>query len=186
MPWTLSSAPVGLVSCSMKPLDMGWRVILTAKGSRHSAVALDSRWPRSCARWSMTGQCQARRRSMWTTRGRPRRTVLVENGILRGYLQDRLKVPPLMGVAPSGNGRRESYAHMPMPRMTNTFMLGGESTPQDIIASVASGLYAVSFGGGQVDITNGKFVFSASEAYFIEDGKLTASSQRRQPRWQWS
>jgi len=100
------------------------------------------------------------------------RTVLVENGILRGYLQDRLNAR-LMGVAPTGNGRRESYAHMPMPRMTNTFMLAGESDPQEIIASIDSGLYAVSFGGGQVDITNGKFVFSASEAYLIEDGKLT-------------
>jgi TldD protein len=100
------------------------------------------------------------------------RTVLVENGILRGYLQDRLNAR-LMGVAPTGNGRRESYAHMPMPRMTNTFMLGGESDPQEVIASIDSGLYAVSFGGGQVDITNGKFVFSASEAYLIEHGKLT-------------
>jgi TldD protein len=78
-----------------------------------------------------------------------------------------------MGVAPTGNGRRQSYAHLPMPRMTNTFMLGGESEPEDIIASVASGLYAVSFGGGQVDITNGKFVFSANEAYLIENGKIT-------------
>ncbi|MBM3223635.1 MAG: metalloprotease TldD [Candidatus Tectomicrobia bacterium] len=100
------------------------------------------------------------------------RTVLVENGILRGYLQDRLNAR-LMGVAPTGNGRRESYAHMPMPRMTNTFMLNGASDPEEIIASVDSGLYAVSFGGGQVDITNGKFVFSASEAYLIENGKLT-------------
>ena len=100
------------------------------------------------------------------------RTVLVENGILRGYLQDRLNAR-LMGMAPTGNGRRQSYAHMPMPRMTNTFMLNGESTPDEIIGSVRSGLYAVSFGGGQVDITNGKFVFSANEAYLIEDGKVT-------------
>ena len=100
------------------------------------------------------------------------RTVLVENGILCGYLQDRLNAR-LMGMAPTGNGRRQSYAHMPMPRMTNTFMLNGESTPDEIIGSVASGLYAVSFGGGQVDITNGKFVFSANEAYLIEDGKVT-------------
>lgn len=100
------------------------------------------------------------------------RTVLVENGILCGYLQDRLNAR-LMGVAPTGNGRRESYAHTPMPRMTNTFMLAGESEPTDIVASVKSGLYAVSFGGGQVDITNGKFVFSANEAYLIEDGKVT-------------
>src|SRR5205814_3023850 len=101
------------------------------------------------------------------------RTVLIEDGILKGYMQDALNAR-LMGVAPTGNGRRESYAHMPMPRMTNTFMLGGESAPEDIIASVDSGLYAVSFGGGQVDITNGKFVFSASEAYLIEHGKLTS------------
>ncbi len=100
------------------------------------------------------------------------RTVLVENGILCAYLQDRLNAR-LMGMAPTGNGRRQSYAHMPMPRMTNTFMLNGESTPEEIIGSVASGLYAVSFGGGQVDITNGKFVFSANEAYLIEDGKVT-------------
>ena len=100
------------------------------------------------------------------------RTVLVENGILCGYLQDRLNAR-LMGMAPTGNGRRQSYAHMPMPRMTNTFMLNGESTPEEIISSVASGLYAVSFGGGQVDIANGKFVFSANEAYLIEDGKVT-------------
>ena len=100
------------------------------------------------------------------------RTVLVENGILCGYLQDRLNAR-LMDMAPTGNGRRQSYAHMPMPRMTNTFMLNGESTREEIIGSVSSGLYAVSFGGGQVDITNGKFVFSANEAYLIEDGKVT-------------
>ncbi len=100
------------------------------------------------------------------------RTVLIEKGILRGYLQDRLNAR-LMKTAPTGNGRRESFAHVPMPRMTNTFMLPGESTPEDVIKSVKHGLYAVSFGGGQVDITNGKFVFSASEAYLIEDGKAT-------------
>jgi TldD protein len=87
-------------------------------------------------------------------------------------MQDRLNAR-LMGVAPTGNGRRQSYAHMPMPRMTNTFMLPGNTAPEDIIASVDSGLYAVSFGGGQVDITNGKFVFSANEAYLIEGGKVT-------------
>jgi len=100
------------------------------------------------------------------------RTVLIENGILRGYLQDRLNAR-LMDVPLTGNGRRESYAHMTMPRMTNTFMLAGESTPEEIIGSVSKGLYAVSFGGGQVDITSGKFVFSATEAYLIEDGKVT-------------
>lgn len=100
------------------------------------------------------------------------RTVLIENGTLRGYLQDRLNAT-LMKMPLTGNGRRESFAHMPMPRMTNTFMLPGDATPEEIIRSVPRGLYAVSFGGGQVDITSGKFVFSASEAYLIEDGQVT-------------
>ncbi len=99
------------------------------------------------------------------------RTVLIENGILKGYMQDRLNAR-LMGTTSTGNGRRESYAHLPLPRMTNTYMLPGEHHPQEIIASVESGLYAVNFGGGQVDITSGKFVFSASEAYLIEGGKV--------------
>ena len=98
--------------------------------------------------------------------------VLIENGVLRSYLQDSLNAR-LMGMPPTGNGRRESYAHIPMPRMTNTYMLAGDKDPQEIIASVKNGLYAVNFGGGQVDITNGKFVFSASEAYAIENGKVT-------------
>jgi TldD protein len=100
------------------------------------------------------------------------RTVLIEKGVLKGYLQDKLNAG-LMKMPLTGNGRRESYAHIPMPRMTNTFMLAGESAPEDIIRSVDKGLYAVSFGGGQVDITSGKFVFSASEAYLIEGGKVT-------------
>jgi TldD protein len=99
------------------------------------------------------------------------RTVLIERGVLRGYLQDRLNAA-LMRMTPTGNGRRESFAHLPMPRMTNTFMLAGEDAPEDIIRSVDRGLYAVSFGGGQVDITSGKFVFSASEAYTIEGGRV--------------
>jgi TldD protein len=99
-------------------------------------------------------------------------TVLIENGVLKGYLQDKLNAR-LMGVASTGNGRRESYAHLPMPRMTNTYMLAGDHAPAEIIASVDKGLYAVNFGGGQVDITSGKFVFSASEAYLIERGKVT-------------
>lgn len=98
--------------------------------------------------------------------------VLIENGILKGYMQDKLNAR-LMGVAPTGNGRRESYAHLPMPRMTNTYMLAGKSTPQEIIESVEYGIFAPNFGGGQVDITSGKFVFSTSEAYLIEKGKVT-------------
>ncbi len=98
--------------------------------------------------------------------------VLIEKGILKGYMQDKMNAR-LMGVAPTGNGRRESYAHLPMPRMTNTYMLPGEHKPEEIIASVDRGIYAVNFGGGQVDITSGKFVFSANEAYMIENGKIT-------------
>ena len=99
------------------------------------------------------------------------RNVLIEDGILKGYIQDRLNAR-LMGVPPTGNGRRESYAHVPMPRMTNTYMLGGDRTRDEIIASVRRGIYATNFGGGQVDITNGKFVFSASEAYWVENGRI--------------
>ncbi len=100
-------------------------------------------------------------------------TMLIENGILKGYMADKLSAR-LMGLPNTGNGRRESYEHIPMPRMTNTYMLAGDDLPEDIIKSVKRGLYAVNFGGGQVDITNGKFVFAASEAYLIEDGKITA------------
>ena len=99
------------------------------------------------------------------------RTVLIEKGILKGYLQDRHNAR-LMGVPPTGNGRRESYAHPPMPRMTNTIMLSGESDPEEIVRSLDKGLYAVNFGGGQVDITSGKFVFSTSEAYWVENGRI--------------
>lgn len=99
------------------------------------------------------------------------RNVLIEDGILKGYIQDAMNAR-LMKVAPTGNGRRESYAHVPMPRMTNTYMLGGDKTPQEIVASIKKGLYATNFGGGQVDITSGKFVFSASEAFWVENGKI--------------
>jgi TldD protein len=101
------------------------------------------------------------------------RTVLIEEGILKGYLQDRLNAR-LMGVEPTGNGRRESFAHAPMPRMTNTFMLGGKDDPAELITRVPNGIYAKSFGGGQVDITSGKFVFSCTEAYKIENGRVGA------------
>ncbi len=99
------------------------------------------------------------------------RNVLIEDGILKGYIQDSLNAR-LMGVKPTGNARRESYAHIPMPRMTNTYMLGGKKDPQEIVASIKKGLYATNFGGGQVDITSGKFVFSASEAFWVENGKI--------------
>jgi TldD protein len=99
------------------------------------------------------------------------RNVLIEDGILKGYIQDSMNAR-LMGVAPTGNGRRESYAHIPMPRMTNTYMLGGDKAPEEIVKSIKKGLYATNFGGGQVDITSGKFVFSASEAYLVENGKI--------------
>jgi len=99
------------------------------------------------------------------------RNVLIEDGILKGYIQDATNAR-LMNVAPTGNGRRESYAHVPMPRMTNTYMLGGQCEPEEIVASLKRGLYATNFGGGQVDITSGKFVFSASEAYWVENGKI--------------
>ena len=100
-------------------------------------------------------------------------TTLIENGVLRGYMQDRLNAR-LMGVAPTGNGRRESFAHLTLPRMTNTYMRPGPHAPEDIIRSVERGIYAVNFGGGQVDITSGKFVFSASEAYEIKNGRVGA------------
>jgi len=99
------------------------------------------------------------------------KNVLIEDGILVGYIQDSMNAR-LMGVAPTGNGRRESYAHVPMPRMTNTYMLGGDKDPQEIVASIKKGLYATNFGGGQVDITSGKFVFSASQAFWVENGKI--------------
>lgn len=99
------------------------------------------------------------------------KNVLIEDGILKGYIQDAMNAR-LMGVKPTGNGRRESYAHVPMPRMTNTYMLGGDKSPEEIVASIKKGLYATNFGGGQVDITSGKFVFSASQAYWVENGKI--------------
>lgn len=98
--------------------------------------------------------------------------MLIEDGILTGYMQDMMNAR-LMGMAPTGNGRRESFAHLPLPRMTNTYMLNGDRDPEEIIKSVKKGLYAVNFGGGQVDITSGKFVFSTAEAYLIENGKVT-------------
>ena len=121
------------------------------------------------------GTMQARRGSLSIDdEGTPtNRTVLIEDGVLVGYMQDRQNAQ-LMGMKPTGNGRRESHAHVPMPRMTNTYMLAGNHDPNEIIASVKNGLYAVSFGGGQVDITSGKYVFQCTEAYRIENGKVGA------------
>jgi TldD protein len=121
------------------------------------------------------GTMQSRRGSLSIDdEGTPtNRTVLIEDGILVGYMQDRQNAR-LMGMKPTGNGRRESHAHVPMPRMTNTYMLGGKHDPKEIIASVKNGLFAVSFGGGQVDITSGKYVFQCTEAYRIENGKIGA------------
>ncbi|HKQ96024.1 MAG TPA: metallopeptidase TldD-related protein, partial [Aestuariivirgaceae bacterium] len=121
------------------------------------------------------GTIEARRGSLsFDDEGMPtRRTVLIDDGILTSYMQDRLNAR-LMGQAATGNGRRQSYAHAPMPRMTNTIMVAGDREPADILASVKNGLYAVNFGGGQVDITNGKFVFSCTEAYKVENGKVGA------------
>jgi len=100
--------------------------------------------------------------------------VLIEDGILKGYMQDRMNAR-LMGMEPTGNGRRQSFAHSPMPRMTNTYMLDGEADPEECIKAAKTGIYAVNFGGGQVDITSGKFVFTCTEAYQIEDGKIGAA-----------
>ena len=128
---------------------------------------------------STTARCPQRRGSLnIDDEGTPTQcTTLIENGVLKGYLQDSLNAR-LMGTRSTGNGRRESFAHMTLPRMTNTYMRPGPHDPGEIIASVERGIYAVNFGGGQVDITSGKFVFSASEAYLIENGKITRARSR--------
>ena len=153
---------------------MGWKVTSIAKRRRPSAAVLAQRVASELCTVVDDGTIPSRRGSLnIDDEGIPtRRNVLIEKGILRGYLQDRLNAR-LMAVEPTGNGRRESFAHIPMPRMTNTFMLAGDCTREEILRSVNRGLYAVNFGGGQVDITSGKFVFSASEAYLIEDGQIT-------------
>ncbi len=180
------------VACPAGSMDVvlgpGWPGILLHEAvghglegdfNRKGTSAFSDRLGQRVASESVTvvddGTLEARRGSLNVDdEGTPtQRTVLIEDGVLRGYLQDRLNAR-LMGVAPTGNGRRESYAHLPMPRMTNTFMLAGQEDPDEILRSVKRGLYAVSFGGGQVDITSGKFVFSANEAYLIEDGRLGA------------
>jgi TldD protein len=179
-----AEAPAGEMTVVLGP---GWPGILLHEAvghglegdfNRKKTSAFSGRLGQSVASELVTvvddGTIQNRRGSLNVDdEGVPtRRNVLIEKGVLRGYLQDRLNAR-LMGMSVTGNGRRESYAHPPMPRMTNTFMLPGQDEPADIIRGVSKGLYAVNFGGGQVDITNGRFVFSASEAYLIEDGRVT-------------
>ena len=160
-------------SCCTRRSVTGWKAISTARGHRLFRVASASASATKGVTVVDDGTLPQRRGSLnIDDEGNPtQRTVLIEDGILRGYMQDTMNAR-LMGVAPTGNGRRESFAHIPMPRMTNTIMLNGDREPGEIIASVKNGLYAVNFGGGQVDITNGKFVFSAAEAWKIENGKL--------------
>ncbi|MBS0614190.1 MAG: metalloprotease TldD [Proteobacteria bacterium] len=179
------AAPAGAMTVVLGP---GWPGILLHEAighglegdfNRKGTSAFSNRIGQKVASETITvvddGTLDARRGSLNVDdEGTPTQcTVLIENGILRGYLQDKLNAR-LMGMQPTGNGRRESFAHMTLPRMTNTYMRPGKTPPGEIIASVQKGLYAVNFGGGQVDITSGKFVFSASEAYLIENGKVGA------------
>ena len=178
------SAPAGTMTVVLGP---GWPGVLLHEAVGHGLEGDFNRKGSSVFAGRMgervaSEQCTvvddgtlARRRGSLTVddEGTPTQcTTLIENGILKGYMQDKMNAR-LTGTKPTGNGRRESYAHLPMPRMTNTYMLPGRYGHEEIIASVDKGLYAVNFGGGQVDITSGKFVFSASEAYLIEDGKVT-------------
>ncbi|THF62281.1 metalloprotease TldD [Pseudothauera nasutitermitis] len=177
-------APAGTMSVVLGP---GWPGILLHEAighglegdfNRKGSSAFSGRIGQQVAAKGVTvvddGTLPDRRGSLTIDdEGHPtQRTVLIEDGILTGYMQDQINAR-LMGMAPTGNGRRESYAHLPMPRMTNTYMLNGERDPAEIIKSVKKGLYAANFGGGQVDITSGKFVFSTAEAYLIENGKVT-------------
>ena len=178
-------APAGAMTVVLGP---GWPGILLHEAighglegdfNRKGTSAFSNRIGQRVAAESVTvvddGTIENRRGSLTVDdEGTPTEaTTLIERGILRNYMQDKLNAR-LMGMQPTGNGRRESYAHLPMPRMTNTYMLGGEYDPGEIIGSVQKGVYASQFGGGQVDITNGKFVFSASQAWLIENGRLTS------------
>ncbi len=178
-------APAGAMTVVLGP---GWPGILLHEAighglegdfNRKGTSAFSNRIGQRVAAESVTvvddGTIENRRGSLSVDdEGTPAQaTTLIERGILKNYMQDKLNAR-LMGMQPTGNGRRESYAHLPMPRMTNTYMLGGEHDPEEIIGSVRNGVYASQFGGGQVDITNGKFVFSASQAWLIENGRLTA------------
>jgi TldD protein len=178
------AAPAGTMTVVLGP---GWPGVLlheavghglegdfNRKGTSAFAGRIGEQVAADCVTVVDDGTLERRRGSLTVDdEGTPtEQTVLIENGVLRTYLQDKLNAR-LMGMPPTGNGRRESFAHLPMPRMTNTFMLGGEYEPGEIIESVDQGLYAVNFAGGQVDITSGRFVFSASEAYLIENGRVT-------------
>jgi TldD protein len=178
-------APAGSMTVVLGP---GWPGILlheavghglegdfNRKGTSAFSGKLGEKVASDCVTVVDDGTIERRRGSLTVDdEGTPtEQTVLIENGVLRTYMQDKLNAG-LMNMAPTGNGRRESFAHLPMPRMTNTLMLAGEFDPEEIIASVDKGLYAVNFAGGQVDITSGRFVFSASEAYLVENGKITA------------
>ena len=173
--WRSCLAPAGPASCCTRRSATAWRATSIARRPRR----LPACWGSASRRPGVTvvddGTLPDRRGSLTVDdEGTPTsRTVLIEDGVLVGFMQDRLNAR-LMGMRATGNGRRQSYAHAPMPRMTNTVMLAGAHAPEEMIRSVKRGLYAVNFGGGQVDITSGKFVFSASEAYLIEDGKVTA------------
>jgi TldD protein len=178
------AAPAGTMTVVLGP---GWPGVLLHEAvghglegdfNRKGTSAFSGRMGEQVATDCVTvvddGTLQSRRGSLTVDdEGTPtEQTVLIENGVLRNYMQDKLNAS-LMNTSPTGNGRRESFAHLPMPRMTNTFMLPGKYQPEEIIASVEKGLYAVNFAGGQVDITSGRFVFSASEAYLVENGKVT-------------
>lgn len=178
------SAPAGTMTVVLGP---GWPGVLLHEAvghglegdfNRKGTSAFSGRMGEKVAADGVTivddGTIEQRRGSLTVDdEGTPtEQTVLIENGVLKNYMQDKMNAR-LMKTAPTGNGRRESFAHLPMPRMTNTFMLPGDKSPEEIIASVDRGLYAVNFAGGQVDITSGRFVFSASEAYLIENGKVT-------------
>jgi TldD protein len=178
------AAPAGSMTVVLGP---GWPGVLlheavghglegdfNRKGTSAFSGRMGERVAAECVTVVDDGTIERRRGSLTIDdEGTPtQRNVLIENGVLRAYMQDKLNAG-LMKTAPTGNGRRESFAHLPMPRMTNTFMLPGEYAAEEIIASVDRGLYAVNFAGGQVDITSGRFVFSASEAYLIEKGKVT-------------
>ncbi|WP_458383936.1 metallopeptidase TldD-related protein [Sinorhizobium medicae] len=154
---------------------MGWRAISTARKPRPLRGSWENRLLPKALPVVDDGTIEARRGSISIDdEGTPSGyNVLIEDGKLVGYMQDRQNAR-LMGMEPTGNGRRQGYAHVPMPRMTNTYMLAGDRTPDEIISSVKKGIYAVSFGGGQVDITSGKFVFGCTEAYLIENGKVGA------------